>query len=238
MRDSGRLHSIITAGLLLVMVQAPCLCGELTIVSPPEDMTDQAGILTAEAELNNSGSPTESNQPETATPKAGTSLDSVAVPELTDTVVSVEGSDDPPSTGDDCLAFENDLQLGKIKIAWPEWRAGEPLPITFKFPGPVPGLEDGSSDYKYSVKVSDTANGDVAFYDLECKYLGYTGKLHCFVPVHPGWEGTIKAVELTVSDCGPIYQNSLESLPFMEGGGGSPDDHHEDDHHHDEDHQD
>ncbi|MBN1305635.1 MAG: hypothetical protein JXA13_14445 [Anaerolineales bacterium] len=135
----------------------------------------------------------------------------------------------------DCSAFQN----SSIEIAWPEWKAGEPLPITFKFPGPVPGLEPSSGvdhDYQYSVKVSDP-NKNVEYYDQECEYLGYTGKLHCYVPVDSGWSGSIKAVELSVSGCGPVYQNSNEHLPLLEGGANRTDDHHDDDddqddHHH------
>ena len=164
--------------------------------------------------------------------------DTVAIPEMVGNVEVVEADDDHQTSGVDCSAFEYGLLWGEIEIAWPEWRAGEPLPITFKFPGRVPGLEEGNPyGYKYSVKVSDPANGGAAYYDRECEYLGYTGKLHCYVPVDSGWAGTVKAVELTVADCGPIYQNLYESLPFIEDGGGGTDEHHDDDHH-DDDHYD
>jgi hypothetical protein len=164
--------------------------------------------------------------------------DTIAIPEMVGSVEAVESDDEHHSSGVDCTAFEYALLWGSLEIAWPEWKAGEPLPITFKFPGTVPGLEGGSSyegDYKYFVKVSDPRNSDVAFYDQECEYLGYAGKIHCYVPVESGWAGTIKAVELSVANCGPIYQNFQESLPFIKGGGGGKtEDHHDEDHHHDD----
>lgn len=162
--------------------------------------------------------------------------DLIEIPEMTGTVAAAGGDHDDPASGIDCSALDYDLQWGEIDIAWPEWKSGQPLPITFKFPGPVPGLEEGSSYYQYSVKVSDPLNGENAYYDHECEYLGYTGKLHCYVPVSSGWAGSIKEVELSVAGCGPIYWNSQESLPFIKGGGGGTDDHHDDhdddDHHH------
>jgi len=147
--------------------------------------------------------------------------DDVEIPEQ----VAGGGND----AGIDCSVFH----WMEIDVAWPEWNACGPLPITFKFPGAVPGLESSlPGEWHYIVNVGGEYESD------NCAYLGYHGKLHCSLGVDKRYSGSVQSLELWVYGCGPIYYNEMEYMPFMEGGCGT-DDHHDDDQeedHHDDDH--
>ncbi len=128
----------------------------------------------------------------------------------------------------DCSVFDG----MEVEVAWPTWRKGDDLPITFKFPGGVPGLErDLPGVWHYEVGLGK----DFKYGSQDCQYLGYYGKLHCHVPVPSDLSGSIQPLILVVEGCDdPVYYDRNAGMPFIQGNGGG-DDHH-DDHHHDDHH--
>ncbi len=123
------------------------------------------------------------------------------------------------NTGIDCSVFDG----MKVEVAWPTWKRGDALPITFKFPDAVPGLENElPGNWNYQVSVGNNP----AYTSQDCRYLGYHKKLHCSVSVPSGFSGSIQMLSLIVEDCNsPVYYNAQTYMPFIEGGG---DDHHDD----------
>ena len=145
-----------------------------------------------------------------------------------------DSDDSHNEAGIDCSVFDG----MELEVAWPEWNPGQPLPVTFKFPGPVPGLESNlPGDWQYVVGIGLDSDNNTDYADYDCQYLGYHGKLHCNLDVPASLSGTIQPMFLAVRGCEFfIYENYQEYMPNMEGGGGGTGDHHDHDNDDDDDH--